>query len=324
MSGHPPRRPASAAAHPAYDLSDMTSPTPKVSAEVAAALNSGRAVTALESTVFSLGGLPEERNAEALRRSVEAVEAQGATPAVLAVLDGELRVGLSADELGRILETDRKTAERDLPLAIAERWPVGATTVSASLAISHAAGIKVFATGGIGGVHRNSAQTGDVSTDLQALARYPLATVCSGAKAFLDLPLTLERLESLGVPVVGYCCDELPAFWSRRSGHPLAHRVDGPEEAAAVTLSLMHTGALFVVPAPVDAEVPWEEMSPAVETALAEAERQGVSAGAVTPYVLERIATATRGRSVDANVEVVVNNARSAAAIAVALAAKRR
>ena len=159
-----------------------------------------------------------------------------------------------------------------------------------------------------------------MSADLEALARYPLATVCSGAKAFLDLPLTLERLESLGVPVVGYGCDELPAFWSRRSGCSLAHRVDNPAEAAAVAANLLHTGVLFVVPAPVDAEVPWEEMSPAVEVALAEAERQGISAGAVTPYVLDRIAAATKGRSVDANVEVVVNNARCAASIAVALA----
>ena len=279
-------------------------------------------MTALESTVFSLGGLPKGRNAEALRRSLEAVESEGATPAVLAVLDGELRAGLSAEELERILETDRKTAERDLPLAVAnaKKYPVGSTTVSASLALAYAAGIKVFATGGIGGVHRNSALTGDVSADLEALARYPLATVCSGAKAFLDLPLTLERLESLGVPVVGYGCDELPAFWSRRSGCSLAHRVDGPAEAADVTANLMHTGVLFVVPAPVDAEVPWQEMSPAVEVALAEAERQGISAGAVTPYVLDRIAAATGGRSVDANVEVVVNNARCAAAIAVALA----
>ena len=298
------------------------SPPLKVAAEVAEALTSGRAVTALESTVFSLGGLPKGRNDEALRRSLEAVESEGATPAVLAVLDGELRVGLSAEELERILETDCKTAERDLPLAVAnaQKYPVGATTVSASLALAYAAGIKVFATGGIGGVHRNSALTGDVSADLEALARYPLATVCSGAKAFLDLPLTLERLESLGVPVVGYGCDELPAFWSRRSGCSLAHRVDGPAEAADVTANLMHTGVLFVVPAPVDAEVPWQEMSPAVEVALAEAERQGISAGAVTPYVLDRIAAATGGRSVDANVEVVVNNARCAASIAVALA----
>lgn len=295
-------------------------PPLKVAAEVADALTSGRAVTALESTVFSLGGLPKGRNAEALRRSLEAVESEGATPAVLAVLDGELRVGLSAEELERILETDCKTAERDLPLAVAKKYSVGATTVSASLALAYAAGIKVFATGGIGGVHRNSALTGDVSADLEALARYPLATVCSGAKAFLDLPLTLERLESLGVPVVGYGCDELPAFWSRRSGCSLAHRVDGPAEAAAVTANLMHTGVLFVVPAPVDAEVPWQEMSPAVEVALAEAERQGISAGAVTPYVLDRIAAATGGRSVGANVEVVVNNARCAASIAVALA----
>ena len=287
---------------------------------MAEALTAGRAVTALESTVFSLGGLPKGRNAEALRRSLEAVESEGATPAVLGVVDGELCVGLSAAELERILETDRKTAERDLPLAVAKKYPVGATTVSASLALAYAAGIRVFATGGIGGVHRNSAWTGDVSADLEALARYPLATVCSGAKAFLDLPLTLERLESLGVPVVGYGCDELPAFWSRRSGCSLAHRVNDPAEAAAVAASLLHTGVLFVVPAPVDAEVPWEEMSPAVEVALAEAERQGISAGAVTPYVLDRIAAVTKGRSVDANVEVVVNNARCAASIAVALA----
>ncbi len=301
----------------------MTTTPLRIDPEVAEALATGRAVAALESTVYSRLGLPDGRNAAALRRSLEGVRAMGAVPAITAVIDGEMRVGLADEELPLVLATERKLGERDLPLAIAERWEVGATTVSASLALAHAAGVRVFATGGIGGVHRRSWQTGDVSTDLEAIARYPLAVVCSGAKAFLDLPLTLERLETLGVPVVGYRCDEFPAFWSRRSNISLAYRVDNPAAAAAIADSLFRTGALIVAPVPASAEVPLEEMAPAVESALAEAEARKVTAGEVTPFVLDRIDEATGGRSGVANVELVVNNALTAASIAVALAERR-
>ena len=287
---------------------------------VAEALAAGRPVVALESTVYSHLGLPPGRNAEALERCLEAIESQNVTPAVTALLDGVPRVGLDADGYAAILACEEKMAERDLPVAIAERWPAGATTVSGSLVLAHAAGIGIFATGGIGGVHRDSAETGDVSSDLEALAHYPVATVCAGAKAFLDLPQTLERLETLGVPVVGYRCDELPAFWSRSSGLELPYRVDSAAEAAAIVDAMGRTGVLFTVPPPQAAAVPNDVIDTAVSAALARAEAAGISGGEVTPYVLDAIDEATAGRSVDANVELVVNNARLAAAIAVAAA----
>ena len=288
---------------------------------VAEALAAGRPVVALESTVYSHLGLPPGRNAEALERCLDAIESQGVIPAVTALLEGVPRVGLDDDGYEAILACEEKMAERDLPVAMAARWAAGATTVSGSLALAHAAGIRIFATGGIGGVHRNSAETGDVSSDLEALARYPVATVCAGAKAFLDLPQTLERLETLGVPVVGYGCDELPAFWSRSSGLELPFRVDSPSGAAAVVNAMGRTAVLFVVPPPEAAAVANAVIDTAVSEALARAEAAGISGGEVTPYVLDAIDEATAGRSVDANVELVVNNARCAAAIAVALSA---
>ena len=294
--------------------------SPLVQPRVAEALAAGRPVVALESTVYSHLGLPAGRNAEALERCLDAIESQGVTPAVTALVDGVPRVGLDAGGYAAILACEEKMAERDLPMAIAARWAAGATTVSGSLALAHAAGIGVFATGGIGGVHRNSAETGDVSSDLEALARYPVATVCAGAKAFLDLPHTLERLETLGVPVVGYGCDELPAFWSVTSGLELPFRVDSPAEAAAVAGAMGRTGVLFTVPPPAAAAVESEVIDTAISEALARAEAAGISGGEVTPYVLDAIDEATGGRSVDANVELVVNNARCAAAIAHAAA----
>ncbi len=185
---------------------------------------------ALESTVFSRLGLPGPAGAEARRRAYDAVQAGGAVPALTVVLDGAARVGVDDDELPGCSDAERKVGERDLPVAVAQRWPAAATTVSASLALAAAAGIEVFATGGIGGVHRDFAETGDESADLLALARHPVVTVCAGAKSFLDLPRTLERLETLGVPVVGLATDqgEFPAFWSRRSGLPVPHEVGTP------------------------------------------------------------------------------------------------
>ena len=294
--------------------------SPLVHARVAEALAARRPVVALESTVYSHLGLPPGRNAEALARCLDAIESQGVTPAVTALLHGVPRVGLDDDGYTAILACEEKMAERDLPIAMATGWAAGATTVSASLALAHAAGIRIFATGGIGGVHRNSAETGDVSSDLEALARYPVATVCAGAKAFLDLPQTLERLESLGVPVVGYGCNELPAFWSLSSGLELPFRVDSPAEAAAVIAAMGRTGVLLAVPPPAAAAVENAVIDAAISESLARAEAAGISGGEVTPYVLDAIDEATGGRSVDANVELVVNNARCAAAIARAAA----
>ncbi len=298
----------------------------RVSSEVAAAVADGRPVVALESTVFSRLGLPGPAGAEALRRSLAAVRDAGAVAALTVVLDGEARVGVDDDELPRVLGAERKVAERDLPVAVAQAWPAAATTVSASLALAAAAAVTVFATGGIGGVHRDWAATGDESADLAALARHPVVTVCAGVKAFLDLPRTLERLETLGVPVLGVGADggQFPAFWSRRSGLPVPRAVASPVEAAAVVgaaRGLGHGGGVLVVtPVPDGCEVPAGELAPVIDAALAEAAGAGVTGGAVTPFVLDRIGAATGGRTVAANVALVEHNAAVAAALATALA----
>jgi pseudouridylate synthase len=297
-----------------------------VSQRVEQALADGRPVVALESTVFSRLGLPAPAGGEARRRAYEAVEAGGAVPALAVVLDGIARAGVEDHELERVLGAERKVGERDLPVAVAQRWPAAATTVSASLALAAAAGIGVFATGGIGGVHRDFPDTGDESADLLALARHPVVTVCAGAKSFLDLPRTLERLESLGVPVVGLGADhgEFPAFWSRRSGLAVPHEVGTAGEAAAVVRAARSLGwsggVLVVTPVPEADEVPFRELSPIIDAALAQASESGITGGAVTPFVIERIAAATSGRTVKANLALVEHNAVVAAGIAAALA----
>ena len=300
----------------------------RISPGIASALAAGQAVVALESTVFSRLGLPGPAGAEARKRVYDAVVGGGAIPALTVVLDGVARVGVNDRELPRVLAADRKVGERDLAVAVAQRWPAAATTVSASLALAAAAGIEVFATGGIGGVHRDWAQTGDESADLAALARHPVVTVCAGAKSFLDLPRTLERLETLGVPVIGIGIGThgggFPAFWSRRSGLPVPHEVTAADEVAEVvraTRALGYRGGLLVVtPVPDDDEVPFDELTPIIEAALADAAAAGISGGAVTPFVIERIASATGGRTVSANLALVEHNAAVAAAIAGALA----
>jgi len=297
-----------------------------VSSEVAAAVAARRAVVALESTVFSRLGLPDPAGAEAFGRARAAIAAGGAVAAVTVVLDGVARVGVDDEEIARVLGADRKVAERDLPVAVAQGWPAAATTVSASLALAASAGIAVFATGGIGGVHRDWAETGDESADLGALARHPVVTVCAGAKSFLDAGRTLERLETLGVPVVGLDTDggEFPGFWSRRSGRAVPHEVASPAETATVVRAARALGygggVLVVTPVPEADEVPFEELGPIIDAALSDAARAGISGGAVTPFVLDRIATATGGRTVAANLALVEHNAVVAAAIASALA----
>jgi pseudouridine-5'-phosphate glycosidase len=301
----------------------------RISPPVAAALAGGEPLVALESTVFSQLGLPAPAGAQARKRAYEAVHVGGAVPALTAVLDGVARVGVDEGDLARVFSADRKVGERDLPVAVAQRWPVAATTVSASLALAAAAGIAVFATGGIGGVHRDWAETGDESSDLIALARHPVVTVCAGAKSFLDLPRTVERLETLGVPVIGLGTDggRFPAFWSRRSGLPVPHEVTTAADVAAVVRAaraLGHEGGVLVVtPVPEADEVPLEELTPILDAALRDAAEAGIGGGAVTPYVIERVATATGGRTVAANLALVEHNAAVAAAIAGALASAR-
>jgi pseudouridylate synthase len=295
---------------------------PILSDPVAQALAEGRAVVALESTIFSTLGLPVPANAEALKACKQAILDHGATPAVTAILDGRARVGLSADEEKRVLQGTRKVAERDLSVAQAQGWDVGVTTVSASVALSHAAGISVFSTGGIGGVHRGSELSGDVSADLDAIANHPVITVCAGAKAFLDLPRTLEYLETIGVPVLGWEHDWFPAFYTRSSGLPVAHRVDDERVVCDVLRFRTRptTGVLLTVPIPVDDEIPASRINAVLTAALESSARAGVTGAAVTPYVLERIEKETGGESIPANLALARNNAGIAARVAAALA----
>jgi pseudouridylate synthase len=293
---------------------------PVVSPEVRGALDAGGAVVALESTIFSNLGLPSPANAEALERCVAAVRDGGAVPAVTAVLDGVARVGLDPAEHHRILGAARKAAERDIAVAVAQRWEFGATTVSASLALAAAAGVRVFATGGIGGVHRGADVTGDISADLDALAAHPVITVSAGAKAFLDLARTLEYLETRGVPVIGWRHDWFPAFYTRSSGHPVPHRVEDATTVAAVFAARTRdVGMLLAVPIPEAAELDAAAIDEALGAALGEADATGIGGAAVTPFVLERIAAATAGGSIPANLALAERNAAVAGEVAVAV-----
>jgi pseudouridine-5'-phosphate glycosidase len=303
----------------------MTSTTPgraavKVSGAVAAALSAGRPVVALESTIFSSLGLPAPANTDALKRCMAAVRDGGAEPAVTAILDGQPRVGLEPGEEEKVLAGTRKIAERDIAVAVAQGLKVGVTTVSASVALAHAAGIKVFATGGIGGVHRGAELSGDISADLDALANHPVITVCAGAKAFLDLPRTLEYLETAGVPVLGWQHDWFPAFYLRSSGLPVPHRVETARVAADVLRNRVRerTGVLLTVPIPEADELDPVSLSGALAAALAACEAEQITGAAVTPFVLARIERQTAGASVPANLALAENNARVAAAVAVA------
>lgn len=294
----------------------------QLSTEVAEALHDGRPVVALESTVYSNLGLPSPANETALQQCLDAIRMVGAVPAVTAVLDGQIRAGLNDHEYERILGTASKVAERDLPIAVAGGWPVGATTVSASLTIAARSGISVFATGGIGGVHRGVGETGDVSADLGAIARHRVVTVSAGAKSFLDLGQTLERLETLSVPIVGWETNELPAFTARSSGLALAHRIDELSEMVAVARIQLELGRsmLVVNPVPQDKALDQDVHDSALQEALNAAETAGITGAAITPFVLERVATASGGQSIPANVALVANNARLAAEIAAGLA----
>lgn len=293
----------------------------QVGAEVAAAIEERRAVVALESTVIS-HGLPRPLNLETARRLESQVRERGATPATVAILGGKLTVGLDDGQLERLAvgEGVRKVSRRDLPLAVARGWD-GATTVATTMWVAHRAGIEVFATGGIGGVHRGNLP--DVSADLPELASTPMVVVCSGAKIVLDLPATREWLETYGVTVVGYGCDEMPAFYTRRSGLPADVRVERPEEVASIARArreLGTPGALLVtVPVPAEAEVDERLLREVLAEALREAEQTGVGGRELTPFLLSRMAERSGGATLKANVALLENNARVAAEIARAL-----
>ena len=293
----------------------------QIHAEVESAISSGKPVVALESTVIA-HGLPRPQNLEVARTLERIVRAAGATPATIAIFDGKVRVGLSDDEIRLLAESDeiKKVSIRDLAIAIVEKWN-GATTVAATSWIAHRAGIKVFATGGIGGVHRGSLP--DISADLPTLASTPIVVVCSGAKIVLDLAATSEWLETYGIAVVGYQCDEMPAFYSRSSGLPIDVRCDSPEEVAHLfqaQQSLEIDRALLVtVPVPEEFEVRAEELEKVLAASLEEAKRLVVSGRELTPFLLSRMAQTSEGATLRANVALLENNARVAGQVAGAL-----
>jgi pseudouridylate synthase len=293
--------------------------------EVAAARAAGQPLVALESTIIT-HGMPWPRNVETARAVEAEVRAAGAVPATIAVLGGRLCIGLSPLELETLGQARgvAKLSRADLAACLASGG-TGATTVAATMIAARAAGIGVFATGGIGGVHRGAETSFDISADLRELAQTAVTVVAAGAKAILDLPKTLEVLETLGVPVIAFGQDAFPAFWSRDSGLPAPLRMDRPEAIAAAhrmraALGLPG-GQLVANPIPAEAEIPRADIAPVIEAALAEAVARGIAAKAVTPFLLDRIFQATGGRSLTANIALVLNNARLASAIAIALAA---
>ncbi len=294
------------------------------SPEVAVALRDGAPVVALESTIIT-HGMPFPQNVEAARAVEAEIRAHGAVPATIAVMGGRVHVGLTEAELDALGQAKgvAKLSRADLAACLATGG-VGATTVAATMICARLAGIAVFATGGIGGVHRGAETSFDISADLPELAQTAVTVVAAGAKAILDLPKTLEYLETAGVPVIAYGQDAFPAFWSRDSGLKAPLRMDSAGEIAAAARMRaalgLPGGQLVVNPIPAKAEIAREVIGPVIEAALAEAQAQGIAAKAVTPFLLQRIFELTEGRSLAANIALVLNNARLGAAIAVALA----
>jgi pseudouridine-5'-phosphate glycosidase len=308
---------------PAYPLFPMPPPHLHFHPEVQAALRAHRPVVALESTVIS-HGLPWPDNAQLARRMEDVVRAGGATPATIAVLNGQITIGLTGEQIDHLSQAPGilKVSRKDYAAALAQKRD-GATTVAGTMMAAHWAGINVFATGGVGGVHRGNST--DISADLPELAQTPVVVVCAGAKAILDLPATLEWLETHGVPVIGYGTDEFPAFYSRESGLKLEARADSPEEVAALARALwgelgLRSGLLVCAPCPAEAARPAEEMERAIALALQDAEAQNVRGKVVTPFLLARVSELTHGESKAANLALLENNARVAAQIAAALA----
>ena len=300
----------------------------RVAPDVEAALAAGRPVVALESTIIS-HGMPYPTNVEMAAEVESIVRAHGATPATIAVLDGECQVGLDATAVERLAKSGdvHKATTRDLPWLMAVHG-TGATTVAATMRIAHLAGIAVFATGGVGGVHRGAAESMDVSADLTELATTPVAVVSAGIKSILDIGLSLERLETLGVPVVVNGSDEFPAFFSRRSGFPAPRRVDGADEVAALLDHAwnglgLRTGVSVANPIPTADEIPSVEIDAVIADALADLDARGITGQEVTPFLLSQIVERTEGRSLTANLALVKNNAAFAADVAVSYAARR-
>ncbi|MCR5663284.1 MAG: pseudouridine-5'-phosphate glycosidase [Oscillospiraceae bacterium] len=299
-----------------------------IAPEVKQALDEGKPVVALESTIIS-HGMPYPKNVETALLVERTIRENGAVPATIAVIGGRLKAGLSEAEIEYLGKSGRavaKASRRDLPALVA-RGADGATTVATTMLIAHMAGIGIFATGGIGGVHRGAEKTMDVSADLEELAQTPVMVICAGAKSILDLGLTLEVLETKGVPVIGYGTDELPAFYTRRSGFGVDYRADSPEELAAMFRAqrgMGYRGGMLVTnPIPEAYAMDKETIDAAIEQALREAEEQGVRGKEATPFLLARVVELTGGESLESNIQLVLNNARLAARTAACLAADK-
>ncbi len=304
----------------------MKHPNFQLTPEITRALNMGAPIVALESTVIT-HGLPHPQNLQLARDMEKQVRDNGATPATVALLDGKIRIGLSDQELVRLSESEStlKVSHRDFATAIVKKAD-GGTTVAGTMYAANMAGIKVFATGGIGGVHKESAF--DISTDLRSLAEIPTIVVCAGAKAILDLPATLEYLETMGVPVIGYKTDEFPAFYSRESGLGVSARLDSPEEIADFAKAHwnlgMKGGILVTNPIPEKDAIPASKMEPMIAKASAEAIEQGIHGQKLTPFLLGRISELTKSKSLKANLALLLNNARLAAEIAKEMNTKKK
>jgi len=295
-----------------------------LSPEVAAALAAGKPVVALESTIIS-HGMPYPQNVETALRVEATIRENGAVPATIAVIGGRLKAGLTAEEIEYLGKKGRevtKASRRDLPVLVARKAD-GATTVTTTMIIAAMAGIKVFATGGIGGVHRGAETTMDISADLEELARTPVMVICAGAKSILDLGLTLEYLETKGVPVIGYGTEELPAFYTRRSGFKVDYRLDTPEELAAAFRAKLEMGLvggmLVTNPIPEEYSMDPGRINAAIDQALAECAEKGIKGKDTTPFLLARIKDITGGDSLASNIQLVLNNARLAARTAALL-----
>jgi len=295
-----------------------------LSPEVAKALSEGKPVVALESTIIS-HGMPYPQNVETALRVEQTIRDNGATPATIAVIGGRLKAGLTPEEieyLGKKGRAVAKASRRDLPVLVA-RGADGATTVTTTMIIAHLAGIKVFATGGIGGVHRGAETTMDISADLEELAMTPVMVICAGAKSILDLGLTLEYLETKGVPVIGYGTEELPAFYTRKSGFRVDYRIDTPEELAAAFRAKLEMGLkggmLVTNPIPEEYSMDPERINAAIDEAVAECNAKGIKGKDTTPFLLARIKDLTGGDSLASNIQLVLNNARLAARTAALL-----
>ena len=297
-----------------------------VAPEVAAAVAAGKPVVALESTIIS-HGMPYPQNVETALKVEQIIRDNGAVPATIAILGGRLKAGLTPDEieyLGKQGQDVIKASRRDLAVLVARKAD-GATTVTTTMMIAHMAGIQIFATGGIGGVHRGAETTMDISADLEELASTPVMVVCAGAKSILDLGLTLEYLETHGVPVIGYGTKELPAFYTRKSGFEVDYRMDSPEEIAAafhVSRQLGLKGGMLVTnPIPEEFAMDHDVINKAIDEAIAQANAQGIHGKATTPFLLAKVKELTGGDSLDSNIQLVFNNARLAAKTASALCA---